>query len=435
MSTWAEPYLDDLGPDDADISDHDVWTEGVPHATFARMRREDPVAWIDEVDGRGYWAVTKYDDAFRISRDTQTFTSSQGIRLEDMAPDELEARKTMMEMDPPEHTRYRRLVSRGFTPRVVDTYAAAIRGLACEVLDRALPKGRFDFVTEVATELPMRMLGRMLGTSDEDGHQLVEWGDALLGNTDPDFTDFPVGLVDTDEFRFMPFRSPATVEIFEYASAQAAQRRECPTADVISQLLAPTTDGTPLTDLEFKNFFTLLIAAGNDTTRYTMTNGLWVLMAHPQLYDAWRAAVLSGNEALSATAVEEVLRTSSVTTHFRRTATCDTEIRGTPVRTGDKVVLYYISADHDDDRFEHPYRFDLARPDNEHMAFGRNGPHLCLGAWLARLEIQVVFEELMRRVVRISQDGPIERLRSNFISGIKRLPVQVTELDPRATTA
>jgi len=137
VSTWAEPYLDDLGPDDANISDHDVWTHGVPHATFARLRREEPVAWIDEVDGRGYWAITKYDDAFRISRDVQTFTSSKGIRLEDMAPDELEARKTMMEQDPPEHTRYRRLVSRGFTPRVVSTYEAAIRALACEVLRRA----------------------------------------------------------------------------------------------------------------------------------------------------------------------------------------------------------------------------------------------------------------------------------------------------------
>ena len=249
MTTWAEPYLDDLGPDDANISDHDVWARNVPHATFARLRREDPVAWVDEIDGRGYWAITKYDDAFRISRDVRTFTSALGIRLEDMAPDELAARKTMMEMDPPEHTRFRRLVSRGFTPRVVNTYEAAIRGLACEVLDRALPKGRFDFVSEVAQELPMRMLGRMLGTSDADGHQLVAWGDALLGNTDPDFTDYPVGLVDTDEFRFMPFRSPATVEIFAYAERQAAQRRECPSSDVISQLLAPTTDGTPLTDL------------------------------------------------------------------------------------------------------------------------------------------------------------------------------------------
>lgn len=427
--TSVDPYLDDLGPDDADISDHDVWTQGVPHATFARLRRDEPVAWIEEKEtGEGYWAITKWDDAFRISRDVETFTSTGGIRLEQMDEDETAARKTMMEMDPPEHTRYRRLVSRGFTPRVVATYEAAIRGIAEEVLDRALPQGRFDFVTQIAQELPMRMLGRMLGTTDEDGHQLVEWGDALLGNTDPDFTEFPVGLVDTDEFRMMPFRSPATVEIFEFAARQAAARRTEPTDDVISQLLAPTTDGTPLTDLEFKNFFTLIVAAGNDTTRYTITHGLWVLMRHPQLFDTWRAAVLSGDTAVTESAVEEILRTGSVTTHFRRTASVDTEVRGQKIAAGDRVVLYYMSTDHDADKFAAPFRFDLLREGNEHMAFGRNGPHLCLGAWLARMEVKVVFEELLKRVVRMEQDGSIERLRSNFISGIKRLPVHVTEM-------
>ncbi len=425
--TFAEPYLDDLGPDDADISDHDVWTAGVPHATFARLRREQPVAWIDEKDARGYWAVTRWDDAFRVSRDVETFTSAGGIRLEDMDPEETAARKTMMEMDPPEHTRYRRLVSRGFTPRVVSTYEAAIRGIAVEVIERALPLERFDFVTQIAQELPMRMLGRMLGTSDEDGYQLVEWGDALLGNTDPDFTDYPVDLVDTDEFRMMPFRSPVTMEIFDFAARQAEMRREDPTTDVISQLLAPTTDGTPLTDLEFKNFFTLLVAAGNDTTRYTITHGLWVLLQHPHLFDTWRAAVLAGDETVTDAAVEEILRTGSVTTHFRRTATQDVELGGSRIAAGDKVVIYYMSTDHDADKFPNPFRFDLMRGDNEHMAFGRNGPHLCLGAWLARMEVKVVFEELMKRVVRIEQDGDIERLRSNFISGIKKLPVTIAE--------
>ena len=425
---YAEPYLDDLGPDDVDISDHDAWTSGVPHATFDRLRREEPVAWIEEKDGgRGYWAITKWDDAFRISRDVETFTSTGGIRLEDMDDEEAAARRTMMEMDPPEHTRYRRLVSRGFTPRVVNTYEDAIRGIAVEVLEAAIPTGRFDFVTQVAQELPMRMLGRMLGTSDEDGHQLVEWGDALLGNTDPDFTDYPVGLVDTDEFRMMPFRSPVTVEIFEFAARQAAARRANPTTDVISQLLAPTTDGTPLTDLEFKNFFTLIVAAGNDTTRYTITHGLWVLLRHPHLFDAWRAALLAGDTAMTDAAVEEILRTGSVTTHFRRTATRDTEVRGQKIAAGDKVVLYYMSTDHDADKFPNPYRFDLLRENNDHMAFGRNGPHLCLGAWLARMEVKVVFEELLKRVVRIEQDGEIERLRSNFISGIKKLPVSIVE--------
>ena len=426
--TFADPYTTDLGADDLDINDHDVWARGVPHATFARLRRDEPVAWINEAAGPGYWAVTRYADAWAVSRNVETFTSASGIRLEDMDPEEATARRTMMEMDPPDHTRFRRLVSRGFTPRVVNTYEDAIRAIAVEVIERALPKGEFEFVTEIAQELPMRMLGRMLGTSDDDGHRLVEWGDALLGNTDPDFTDYPVDLVDTDEFRMMPFRSPATVEIFEFAAEMAERRRHAPTEDVISQLLAATTSGEPLTELEFKNFFTLIIAAGNDTTRYTITHGLSVLLSHPNLFDAWRAAVLAGDENLTNAAVEEVLRTGSVTTHFRRTATVDTELGGQAISAGDKVVMYYLSTDHDDARFPNPFRFDLARTDNEHMAFGRNGPHFCLGAWLARMEIKVVFEELLKRVVRMEQNGPTDRLRSNFISGIKQLPVRIEEL-------
>ncbi len=427
-SLSVEPYVDQGGPDDADISDHDVWARDVPHATFTRLRREEPVAWIEERDGgRGYWAVTRYADAIAVSRDTETFTSADGIRLEDMDPEETEARRTMMETDPPDHTRFRRLVSRGFTPRVVATYEAAIRGLAADVLDQAVPKGRFDVVEEVAKELPMRMLGRMLGTSDDDGHRLVHWGDALLGNTDPEFTDHVVDQVDTDAFRMMPFRSPAAIEIFEYAERMAAERRANPTDDVISQLLAPTSTGEPLSDLEFKNFFTLVIAAGNDTTRYSITHGLWVLLHHPHLVTAWRDAHLAGHAELTLSAVEEVLRTGSVTTHFRRTATRDTTLGGQQIKAGDKVVIYFLSANHDEDQFPHPFRFDLARTGNDHMAFGLRGPHLCLGAWLARMELKVVFEELLSRVVRVEQDGPIERLRSNFISGIKHLPIKILE--------
>ncbi|MDG2114265.1 MAG: cytochrome P450 [Actinomycetota bacterium] len=427
--TYADPYLPDLGPDDADISDHDAWTEGVPHATFARLRREEPVAWIEEADGgRGYWAVTRYEDAIQVSKDFETFTSSEGIRLEDMDAEEADARRTLMETDPPEHTRYRRLVSRGFTPRVVGTYEEAIRGLAIEVLDRAVPKGQFDFVEDVAMELPMRMLGRMMEITDDDGHQLVHWGDALLGNADPEFTDYPIDQVDTDAYRLLPFRSPIALKIFEYADRMAIERRTNPGQDVVSQLLAPTTDGEPLTDQEFKNFFTLVVSAGNDTTRYTIAHGLQVLLGHPHLYDAWRAGWLEGNQAMTDSAVEEVLRTGSVTTHFRRTASTATVLAGQKIAKGDKVVIYYISADHDEARFENPFRFDLLREDNEHMAFGLRGPHLCLGAWLARLELKVVFEELMKRVVSIEQNGSTERLRSNFISGIKHLPVKITDL-------
>lgn len=419
-TTHVDDYLPSLGPDDADITSHDAYTSGVPHATFARLRAEDPVHWTEEENGSGFWSILRYDDALEVSRDVDTYTSTKGIRLEEMDAEETEARRTMMEYDPPDHTRYRRLVSKGFTRRRVESYEDSIRQLAIEVVEAALEHDEFDFVHDVAEELPMRMLGRLLGTSDDDGRKLVAWGDALLGNTDPEFTDYPVDLVDTDAYRMVPFRSPASVQIFSYAQEQATERRACPTGDVISQLLEPARDGVPLTDHEFNNFFTLLVAAGNDTTRYTMTHGLWTLMNHPQLWDAWRA-----DPSLTDTAVEEILRTSSVTMHFRRTATRDVEMRGAQIKAGDKVVIWFNSANHDEHAFANPFRFDLARASNDHMAFGRNGPHLCLGAWLARMEVRVLFEELMKRVQRIEPNGPIEHLRSNFIAGIKRMPVRV----------
>ena len=418
--TFVDNYLADMGPDDADITSHDTYTNGVPHATFNRLRSCDPVHWTAETDGSGFWSILRYDDALAVSRDYDTFTSTKGIRLEEMDEDQLLARRTMMELDPPEHTRYRRLVNKGFTRRTVDTFEDVIRQLAADVVEAALPKGEFDFVAEISEQLPMRMLGRLLGTSDEHGHQLVAWGDALLGNTDPEFTDFPVDLTDTEQYRMVPFRSPAALEIFQFAQQQAAERRSCPSDDIITKLLEPTRDGDPLSDLEFNNFFTLLVAAGNDTTRYTMTHGVWNMMNHPQLWHTLR-----DRPELTLSCVEEVLRTSSVTMHFRRTATRDIEMRGRRIKAGDKVVIWFNSANHDPDGFALPFRFDLAREKNDHMAFGRNGPHFCLGAWLARMEVRLVFEELMERIDHLEPAGPIERLRSNFISGIKRLPVKV----------
>lgn len=405
----------------ADITSHDTFTAGAPHATFARMRADDPVAWCDEADGSGFWAITRYRDILDVSREFDTYTSQLGIRLEEMSPEETAARKTLMEMDPPEHTRLRRLVSKVFTRRIVETYEEQIRQLAASVVDRAIAQPEFDFVHEVARELPMRMLGRLLGTPDDDGPRLVELGDALLGNTDPEFTDHVVDQVDTDEFRLMPFRSPAGYELFEYAKQQAALRRAHPTDDVISKLLAPTTDGEPLTELEFDNFFTLLVAAGNDTTRYTMAGSLKALMDRPHLFEQLRHA----DDDLWRTATDELLRWTSVTMHFRRTATHDVELHGKQIKAGDKVVVYFISGNYDEHQFADPFTLDLTRHPNDHMAFGRGGPHLCLGAWLARMEIRVTFQELVKRIDRIEQVAPEQYLRSNFISGIKHLPVRV----------
>ncbi len=421
MTTFVDNYLGDLGPDDADITNHDTYTSGVPHATFDRIRSEDPIHWVEEEDGSGFWAITRHADALTISRDTKTFSSAQGIRLEEMAPDELEARRTMMEFDAPEHTRLRRLVNRGFTRRSVAAYEEAIRELAIEVVERALESSEFDFVQEVARELPMRMLSRLLGTTDEEGRKMVAVGDALIGNADSEFTDYPVDLVDTEEFRLMPFRSPVSAELYELAGQKAQERRECPMDDVITKLIQPTSDGTLLTDLEFNNFFTLLVAAGNDTTRYTMSHGLRTMAMHPQLWQAWKA-----DPSLTETAVEEILRTSAVTMHFRRTVTVDVEIGGKQMKAGDKVLLWFNAANHDPEVFENPWRFDLGRQVNPHMAFGLNSPHLCLGADLARMEIKVLFEELLKRVEKFELIGEPEYLRSNFIAGIKHLQIGVS---------
>jgi len=347
-----------------------------------------------------------------VSRHTELFSSAQGIRLEDMDAEETEARRTLMEMDPPQHTRYRRLVSRPFSPRAVAAYEDAVREIAREVLGAVRGEARFDFVTRVARQLPMKMLGRLLGLADEDLDWLVDRGDALIGNTDADFTPYVVDQVDTSAYRLLPFRSPVSLELFEFAEGALAQRRADPTDDVLTALLQPTVDGDLLDDDQLKNFFTL--------TRYSLAAGMKALAERPHVL-----AALRDDPAGLRVAVDEMLRWSSTTMHFRRTATQDTEVRGTAIRAGDKVVVWYVSADFDADQFADPFHFDAARDPNDHVAFGLHSPHLCLGAHLARLEMRVLFQELLPMLAAAEVTGTPERLRSNFISGFKRLEVAV----------
>lgn len=410
-----------LGEAFADITDPETYLNGVPHATFKRLRDEDPVSWWDEKEGSGFWAVTRYDDLLYVSHNPRLFSSARGIRLEEMDDEELAARQTLMEMDPPEHTAYRRLVQAPFLPREVAAYEEDIRLLARAVIDEVQGQNEFDFVEAIARKLPMRMLGKLLGVPDSDGPWLVSRGDALIGNTDPEFTSYPVGLVDTDAYRLMPFRSPVSLELFEYAAEQARQRREHPTDDVISMLLMPKRDGEPLSEHQFKNFFALMVAAGNDTTRYTTVAGMHALLEHPD-----QLAELRDTPALMPMAVEEMLRWGSVTMHFRRTATQDTELAGKQIKAGDKVVIWFVSADFDERQFPDPYRFDIKRQPNDHVAFGLKSPHKCIGEHLARVEIKVLFEELLPRLTDVRLNGSIERLRSNFITGIKHLPLKVS---------
>jgi len=410
----------DLGDPEADITSHDTYLSGFPHAAFKRLREKSPVVWVDEGDdGAGFWAITKHADIIEVSRDYKRFTAARGIRIEEMADDELDARRTLMEFDPPDHTRLRRLVQPGFTPKVVTTYEAAFRELVGLVLDEVLPLGEFDFVTELARELPIRMLCRLVGVPEGDSAQLVTWGDQMISNADPEYTPVIIDKVDSDEYRLLPFRSPAALEIFRYAEVIALERRQDPKDDIITTLLTAEPDGEPLTDLEFKNFFTLMMVAGNETTRHTISHGLIYLHDHPDQLAQWRESLKTGSE----TATEEILRASSVTMHFRRTTTEDTEIRGVPIRAGDKVVVWYTSANYDTDLFDDPFTLDLRRDPNPHIAFG-TGRHVCLGQSLARLEVRVFFEEFLSRVAGFEVGEP-DRLRSNFISGIKHLPVSV----------
>lgn len=410
----------DLGDDHADITRHDTFVAGVPYATFDRLRREDPVSWWEEEDGRGFWALTRYEDVIAASRQPEIFSSSRGIRLEDMDEEETEARRTLMEMDPPAHTRYRRLVSRAFTRKSVLAYEDAIRALARRIVDEVHGTPELDFTDLVARQLPMRMLGRLLGLPEADSDWLVKRGDALIANSDPDFTDYVVDRVDTSEYRLLPFRSPVASELIGYGREAFAARRADPSGDLLTALLAPMPDGEHLTDAELANFFTLLVAAGNDTTRYSMAASMKALVERPAVREA-----LAAEPARLERAVEEMLRWASVTMHFRRTATEDTELGGRRIRAGDKVLLWFVAANYDPAQFPEPYHFDPDRQPNDHVTFGLKSPHLCLGAHLARMELRVLYEELLPRIDSVALAGPPERLRSNFIAGVKRLPLAI----------
>ncbi len=406
-----------------DITSHDTFVEGVPHETFKWLRANDPVHWTEETDGgRGFWSVTRYDDVLTVSRNSEVFSSRLGIRLEDMDDEETESRRTMMEMDAPEHTRLRRLVSRPFSPKSVAEYEDAVREIAVEILEKLRGQTEFDFVQAISRELPMRMLGRLLGLPGEDLNWLVQRGDALIGNSDPEFTDYVVDKVDTSAYAKLPFRSPVSLELFEYAAQALEDRRITPTMDILSKLLEPTVDGDSLDDLALKNFFTLMVAAGNDTTRYSITHALTKLIERPDIWAAIPSMELSEGKSL----VDEMLRSSTVTMHFRRTVMQDTELGGKQLKKGDKVVMWFISANYDENHWDNPYDFDPTRSPNQHVAFGLQSPHLCLGAHLARLEMRVIFEEMASRWSKVEINGKPERFRSNFISGIKYLPIKVT---------
>jgi cytochrome P450 len=395
-----------------DLSDHDAFVAAVPHAAFARLRREDPVHWNPEPGGRGFWAVTRYEDIRHVHRTVDVFSSELGgTSLEDLDPEHIEARKSMIDMDPPRHDQLRGLINRRFTPRAVNVWEDQVRTVTRQVLDEALPKGEFDFVREISSEIPMQVFAEILGIPHDERREIIDIGDRLLGNQDPEYK-----VPDDDAHRHLPFSSPAALEMFEFGRRLAKARRQHPQDDIITQLAFE-----PLTQQEFDVYFVLLATAGNETTRHTITHGLLALLEFPEQLERLR-----DDPSLGKPAAEEMLRWATPVHHFRRTAAVDTELGGTEIAAGDKVTTWFVSGNRDESVFDAPDTFDVGRTPNKHMAFGPGGIHQCMGAHLARMEIRIAFEELLARTKAIELTGPPERLRSNFFNGIKRAPVRVT---------
>ncbi|WP_417675305.1 cytochrome P450 [Pseudodonghicola sp.] len=406
----------------ADLTSHDSFAEGAPHTTFARLRRDDPLHWTEYKDGQDFWSVTRHADIAEMNKNTAVFSSARGIRMEDQSYEEYLARRTFQETDPPEHSQTRMLLMRAFSRPVMAQYEEDIRALCDEILDTALEQGTFDATRDIARQLPMRMLGRVLGLPEADLPWLVEKGDALIANTDPDFTTHVLDRMDTDAFRMMPFNSPAGAELYAYAKDLMAARAASGESERVLHLIRqPAKDGSVISETEFRNFFCLLVAAGNDTTRYSIAAGIQALCHQPELLGQMQA----GGDIWD-TAPDEIIRWATPALYFRRTALSDYEMHGKTIKAGDKVLYWFASANRDDRVFDDPFRVNLFRTPNRHMSFGQGGPHVCLGMWLARLEVRVLFQELARRLKSIEPAGPHRFLRSNFVGGIKELPVTVT---------
>ena len=399
------------------IADHDSYTDGVPHASFARLRAEDPVHWTTPTDGmRSFWSVTRQADILEANGKPEIFSSAQGIRIEDQSYEEYLARRTFQETDPPEHRVTRKLVNPAFSRPAIAQYEEMIRALAGDIVDAAFAKGSFDAVDMIAKQLPMMMLGRILGLPDSDLDWLVEKGDALIGNTDPDFTDHVVDKMDSDAYRLMPFRSPAGIDLYDYAETVFSGEKAVDPRGVLHRVIDADA-GLALPD--FKNFFCLLVAAGNDTTRYSIAMALYLLTRHPELLEQLQSGTVDD------TAADEIIRLASPTMHFRRTATEDTMLGGQPIAKGDKVVLWFVSGNRDESVFADPHRPHLDRSPNPNVAFGQGGPHFCLGMWLARLEVKTVLQAMAARLASIEALEKPRWTRSNFICGVKSLPVRV----------
>lgn len=403
-----------------DLTDPDTYQGGLPREVFSYLRREAPVYWHeDPAQGVGFWVITRQKELDFVSKNPQLFSSAErSCLLNEMEGDQLAMVQTqLINMDPPRHLTYRRLVRAAFTPRMMDSYEARFREVARGLVDRAVEGGRCEFVQDIAVDLPLVAICEIMGVPLERRQRVCELTNTMLGIDDPELS-----TSEEDGHN-------AAMEMFMMAMELAAEHRAQPGTDVVDVLLNGTVEDEPLSDEDFCNFFLLLIVAGNETTRTVTSHGMRLLMAHPDQYQA-----LVDDSSLIEDAVEEFLRFNPAVIAFRRTAMEDLELGGQQIRKGDKIQMYYGAASSDEAVFSDPDRFDITRNrredvKNEHRAFGI-GQHFCLGSHLARLELRVIFEEITRRIRNPRHDGDINWLRSNFISGIKSMPIAFDVVDP-----
>jgi cholest-4-en-3-one 26-monooxygenase len=402
---------------DIDLCDPSNFVAGVPYEWFAQLRREAPVFWHPDPEGfaDGFWSVTRFDDCVGVNRDYEHFSSArQATLFHDFDEEILEQQRMMMlNMDPPLHTRYRRLVNKGFTPRMIRDLEASVVASTDSILDAVCETGSADFVEQISAELPLQVIAELMGVPQEDRHLVFDWSNRMIGADDPEYQV-------TAEAS-----GQAAMELYAYADQLCEQKRLDPHTDLFSVLTQAEIEGDSLSQLELDLFFLLLAVAGNETTRNLISGAMVAFFDNPDQWERLRA-----DRSLLPSAIEEMLRYVSPVMHFRRQAVTDVLIGDQKVSEGDKVVFWHISANRDETVFTDPNRFDIGRTPNNHMAFGGGGPHFCLGANLARMEIRVMFDRLLDRLPDIHLDGDVQRLRSNFINGVKHIPVAFSPSAP-----
>jgi cholest-4-en-3-one 26-monooxygenase len=404
-----------------DVTTPSIYLDGLPHDTFAAMRDHAGLVW-HPYESSGFWAATRYADVKAVSMSPKVFSSALGhTNLWDLEADALAARRSIIDTDAPDHTRLRRLVSKAFSPNSIRTWEDTTRAIACDLLDRYVEAGGGDWVGMVAAPLPIRVILSILGVPVSDSDYLVELSNYLVEGTGDQPTLAPDAYGNTTPLRLLPFGSAASHALYEYGEQIGEARRIQPQEDIVTQLVLAEDDGERLTRSEYRNLFHVLVFAGNETTRTALTHGAMAFADHP---DQWGR--LAADPKLLEPAVEEVLRWSTPVLHMRRTAAVDTELAGTPIAAGDKVVMWYASANFDPDAFEAPMQFDIAPRPTVHTTFGGGGPHFCLGAFLARMEIGVVLDEMQRRGISLTRTAEPTRVASNFVHGVAAMPFSVT---------